>query len=304
MHKCELCGKNFDNINGLSKHIAFSHKELTKEEYYNHYIGISNKICICGSEKKFRNLSVGYLNFCSQRCASANREPLKYWEGKKQPQDMIDKRVKNTDQKSKQKKRENTLLKRYGDKHYNNPLAISEGNKGKTMPRRTNEHSKKIIESKRKNGTLNHSESTRSKIRQKVLKKYRSDDAPVTLSENNGGSSKTGYINDIFFRSSYEKIFIEFCIDKDILIESAENKKFRVRYYDKNNIPRFYYPDFYIPKYNSIIEVKPKSMLTMDINARKINAAQEIYPNFFIVTEDELVDLNTLFEKINQEFNK
>lgn len=153
MHKCMLCESEFKNINGLSKHIVFSHKETTKEEYYNRYIGISQKICVCGSEKKFRNLSDGYLNHCSQKCSSKNREPTKYWEGKKQPKEMVELRVKNTDQVSKQKARESTLVERYGDKNYNNPEAISKGNTGKTMPPRTKEHSRKIIESKRKNGT-------------------------------------------------------------------------------------------------------------------------------------------------------
>lgn len=86
----------------------------------------------------------------------------------------------------------------------------------------------------------------------------------------------------------------------EIEIKSAENKDFRVRYYDRKNIPRFYYPDFYIPQYDGIIEVKPKSMLNTDINVRKIEAAKNVYDKFFIVTEEDLVDLSIFFEKLNR----
>ena len=100
MIKCKICDSEFNNINGLGKHLTFTHK-IDKKFYYDKYIGNSNSICVCGKEKKFRTLGDGYRQFCSPKCRSNNLAPVKHWEGKKQPQSMID-------------KRRNTMIEKYG----------------------------------------------------------------------------------------------------------------------------------------------------------------------------------------------
>ncbi len=75
MFKCEICGKEFDSINGLSNHINKSHKnEMTTEEYYLKYIGEKGKCKECGKDMKFVGLRDGYLTFCSVKCRSMNLE--------------------------------------------------------------------------------------------------------------------------------------------------------------------------------------------------------------------------------------
>jgi hypothetical protein len=100
MIDCKICGTNLKNINGLAKHITNQH-DISKEDYYNKYIGAMSAICCCGNKKKFRNLGEGYRTYCSVRCRSDNVEPTAYWVGKKQPQEIID-------------KRRNTMLERHG----------------------------------------------------------------------------------------------------------------------------------------------------------------------------------------------
>ena len=98
---CHICKKEFDGYNGLAKHIFNSHKEINKEQYYVTYINEISSVCICGKKKKFRSLSEGYRRFCSCKCRIHNIETTAAWEGKKQPQSMID-------------KRRNTMIERYG----------------------------------------------------------------------------------------------------------------------------------------------------------------------------------------------
>ncbi len=97
---CALCETEFNNLNGLAKHLTATHK-TSKQEYYDTYIAKVSKICVCGKEKKFRSVGEGYRTYCSPQCRSNHTEATKYWEGKKQPQEMIN-------------KRRDTMVERYG----------------------------------------------------------------------------------------------------------------------------------------------------------------------------------------------
>lgn len=96
---CAICKKEFKNINGLAKHII--NHSISKQEYYDLYITSISSTCICGKNKKFRNLGEGYRTYCSPKCRSAHVKPTTYWQGKTQSQELID-------------KRRNTMLTRYG----------------------------------------------------------------------------------------------------------------------------------------------------------------------------------------------
>lgn len=93
MTSCQICHKMFGNINGLGKHIHANH-QIERKQYYDLYVGIVSSTCICGSEKKFRNIAQGYREFCSPKCRSKHIVHKTPWLGKKQPQEMIDKRRK------------------------------------------------------------------------------------------------------------------------------------------------------------------------------------------------------------------
>ena len=154
MLECKICGVEIKNFNSLGKHLFHSHKEITKEEYYNEYINEVSSICECGSSKKFRGLGEGYRTFCSVKCRSNNEEIKTQLSisrtGKKQSEKHIRKRVNNTDQNKKEQTRKNTMLKRYG---VDNPTKVEEfleksKIRNKPLPPRTEEHSRKIIEAK------------------------------------------------------------------------------------------------------------------------------------------------------------
>lgn len=65
--------------------------------------------------------------------------------------------------------------------------------------------------------------------------------------------SITGIHSNIFFHSSYECMFLEICRKVNIKVERAN--KFRTSYYHEGK-RKWYVPDFYLPKFNCIVEVK------------------------------------------------
>ena len=305
--KCKICGFKAKNTNSLGKHIHYSHKEYSKKRYYDEFIGLVSPICECGEEKKFRGLGEGYRKFCSTSCRSSNldvRSKLsKSQKGKKQSHKIIQKRIKNTNQSKKEQTRKQTVLRKYGVENISHleevKMILSKKSKGRKQPPRRKEHSKRIIESKQKNGTLKHSNSTRSKIIDGLNRYYQEgDDQSVTVTSlpSNGRGHVTGYHNGILYRSSYELFFILFCEKNNINIESCENKDRRVRY-EYQGKKRWYYPDFYLTDYDVCVEIKPKSMMN-DLFYVKKKSAEQVYKNFIVITENELIREENLLEHL------
>ena len=61
---------------------------------------------------------------------------------------------------------------------------------------------------------------------------------------------------------------------------------------------RMYYPDFYLPDYDIIIEIKPLSMLDFENNEIKIDTGMRRH-SLVLVTEEELEDLDAFFEYLS-----
>jgi hypothetical protein len=68
MIKCEICGREFKNLAGISCHIK-NHK-ITSEEYYLKYLGIKDKCKTCGGDTKFLSTVKGYQSYCSRKCSA------------------------------------------------------------------------------------------------------------------------------------------------------------------------------------------------------------------------------------------
>jgi endogenous inhibitor of DNA gyrase (YacG/DUF329 family) len=308
MYVCLCCNFSAKNNRSLAAHIKYLHL-LSNKEYYDTYIkSNTDGVCpICNKETSFRG-GKGYLKYCSIRCASLDPEKREKQSelmiGKRQSQETIKKRIDNTDQNKKEENRKNTMLSKYNSLSTDDALSdkeieekylkISQANKGKLHSK---EHHEKVINSKRLNGTLLHSEETKRKISEASRKYFSSDNPPITLSESKykGRGHKCGYISGLYFRSSYEETFIKYCIENSIKIESAETKEFRIQYeIDGKN--KMYYPDFYLPDYDVVVEIKPLSLL--DFNMEKIDAACFEY-SYVIITEEELADLDNFFNYLS-----
>jgi hypothetical protein len=109
MIKCKICEVEFNSIASLGKHITRTHK-LDKEQYYNTYLSENGAgVCYCGNKTKFRNLSVGYLQYCSSKCSYHSPEV--------------------------KEKRDNTNLRKYGTTNVNESDAVKDKRKATVRSR-------------------------------------------------------------------------------------------------------------------------------------------------------------------------
>jgi hypothetical protein len=302
MKKCKICNEEFKNLKALSTHFNLKHN-LTSKEYFDQYILIenNNKCVVCGKETNFRGIGVGYLKNCSIECRNKNKNiKHDHWEGKKQSKKTIDKRVKNTNQIEKQKKLEYTIFNRYGVRNISNldsvKNKISIGNTGKKSIRNV-EWQNKIINSKRKNDTLKHSNDTKIKISNSLNEYHKENlDREKYISKSNNVKSISGWYNGLHFRSSLELSFlVKF---NNITLISCEKKEYKILY-EKNNKIKVYYPDFTDGK--SIYEIKPTNLLNYKDNELKIKRGFEIYgTQFNVITEKEVpyIEKKIIFDLI------
>jgi len=136
----------------------------------------------------------------------------------------------------------------------------------------------------------------KQKISQSLKGKKFSEQRKNRLKENWSPNPKRNYgkggiYNGIPFDSSYELKFMQLLDEYKIPYERADNKNFRVKYIFENQ-EHYYYPDFYLPREGSVVEIKPFYKLTEIGTLTKLNAAKEVYGNnFIIITEKELPEL-------------
>jgi hypothetical protein len=95
------------------------------------------------------------------------------------------------------------------------------------------------------------------------------------------------------FRSTWENTFASHVKD---LNESYKYEPFTIDYVHDGKLKR-YTPDFFIPKYNLVIEVKPNKLIN-DLVLAKAQAVIDQGYQFFLFTETHLNDLNLFDEFI------
>lgn len=74
---CKICGKEYKNLQSLSKHLSDKHKEITKKDYYDKYMKKENegKCKYCNKNTRFINLSEGYSNTCEEHKFEFHNDP-------------------------------------------------------------------------------------------------------------------------------------------------------------------------------------------------------------------------------------
>lgn len=102
------------------------------------------------------------------------------------------------------------------------------------------------------------SESTRDKMRNRKATDATRKKLSQSLKGKTGGwrpysgAGKRGYVHGIHYQSSWEYAYIQFCVNNGILIENYKNY-FMYTYDGKQHK---YYPDFYLPETDEIVEIK------------------------------------------------
>jgi len=232
--ECKICHRKFKNINYLSSHIKKSH-ENTKH-YYDTYIKKENDgICkICGNTVEFISIGKGYKKICSRECNNKIRKKSHFEKyGVENPfqRENIKNQIKQThlanlgvenpfQSKKIIKQIKQTNLERYGVEIPARNVNVKIKTKQTNLERYGVEHplqNSKIFIKNQKSGFR--------------IKKFKG--------------------TNIYYRGTYELDFLEKYYSKYPDIVNAP--KIKYKYKNKNCI---YFPDFYIPSLNLIIEVK------------------------------------------------
>lgn len=131
---------------------------------------------------------------------------------------------------------------------------------------------KKIIETKIKNGTINHREETKKLLSEKARK---SNHRRLVKSAR---YYKTKEGVDILLDSSWEEILAR---KLDSMNIRWIRPKF-IEYIDKNGEKRKYFPDFYLPEYD--IYIDPKNRIAMEKQKDKIEILKNTIKNLLFLT--------------------
>ena len=66
MFNCKICTASYESIRQFSRHIG-THS-MSKQEYYDKYIGTKGKCKNCSKDTKFLGITKGYSPYCSRSC--------------------------------------------------------------------------------------------------------------------------------------------------------------------------------------------------------------------------------------------
>jgi hypothetical protein len=303
--ECKDCKNTFKTLNGLTVHISIYHN---KKEYYDKWIKTNQEgICvICNKNTDFISITKGYKNTCSRECTKTHMFA-------KQKETLLKNYgIINIFQKEeiKQKIKE-TKLKKYGNENFNNSIKNKQtklkkyGNENyvnSEKNKQTNIHkyginyaskridiSRKIRLQKYKNGWFND-----NKIKETNLKKYgvEYNHQNLNILEKSLKSSfklKQFRNTNIWYQGSYELNFLEKYYDKYPDIQRGH----RIKYEFEGKI-KYYFPDFYIPSLNLIIECKNSYLLKKDKPIIKIKEEATINNgfNYKIIVDKNYKNLN------------
>lgn len=294
---CEYCNKQFS---GQAK--RFCSAECFYDSKRKAAGKLGKRFCtVCGKLLKYHQ-----EKYCSKICAYACEEKAykisQAKVGKAQTAETIEKRIASTNQIEKEAKRKATCLAKFG---VDNVFKLDDYHDiFPSDPRPiTPEQRVKLVEGRKAKGTYKVTEETKIKISAGLKKKFSDPDfdKSVFLNRNNFSYVK-GETNGLFYRSSYEKKFIELCAEQDITLESAENTKHSIDYLAVDGAWRKYYPDFYLADYDLIVEIKPTSMLDYGNNPAKIEAAKSYFANYLVISENELFSVNVDIKEVINEY--
>jgi hypothetical protein len=231
--ECPICKKVINKSRGLSQHLKNQHGNNVKEVYDTYIKQESEGKCkTCNNQTSFRGITVGYLEFCSPKCRSSNPEyrgqMSESASGKKQSQETINKRIANTNQKTKEENRIKSLQERYGQ--------------NVTNPSQTPTYRKNYQKTSLKNWGVSHPSSAPECFKTKRLYKKR------TINVN-------GYeFSDI---QGYEDVFLNQLNDlfPNVSYENLLEERSKTLFMTNNKV---HYPDFYSKKDNHMFEIKSK----------------------------------------------
>jgi len=338
MNICKICNQQLDTPKKLGCHKKIYHK-ISKKEYYLKYIKQpGDEICsTCGQIKILNRWTGEYNEFCSKKCAGNSpiwqerreQNNLKKYGVKHSGQ------IPGSREKSKQtclkkygvefshqnpkirEKFKQTMLKQYGVENATNNLLINNKRKQTLLDRYGVDNSAKLPNStekmlvtyKQRHGTVGF--QNQEKFNKTCLEKYGVENPiqnPNIKNKMMESNKKSMFTHKSYTLPSgktihiqgYEPQFLNHIFTNNLLSENEiDYNPDSIKYVDENNKEHQYYPDFYIPKLNLIVEIKSSYTVITDKNVelkkqaclnKNLNYLRIINNNF-----DEFIKLNTKF---------
>jgi hypothetical protein len=274
---CQICQKEYPTLSHLSRHIN-NHK-ITKKEYYDKYLKKNHEgICpICHSLTSYTNKwQNAYKIYCSEKCKkcgvpkSVEKTSLKIY-GVSNVNKLEG--VRNKIKKTNEKIYGNSCPMQNDDIQKN----IRENNfkkMGVELPFQSKKIQKKGAKTRKEKYGAEYTYQSPflyDKCKNTMIQKY---EFPFTLQSPDlfEKSFKARILlrkfnnSELFYQGSYELDFLE-KYSKSISIQRAPFIKYRFKRKE-----RIYYPDFYLPEKNIIVEIKNKYLAKRDkklIQAKK-----------------------------------
>lgn len=228
MITCQICNKIVKSIKGLEYHVRIMHN-IQLKVYYDQYIKRLNEgICLyCGKETSFNSKNfdghkyyTGYCKYCSKKCANDSGNLLVSYK--------------------------QNCLKKYGVENVSQLEFVKEKRKQTCLRMFGQTTNLKCKE-------------TKDKIKQTNLKKY----GVECSTQNKGVQDRKRFkmkpyllpSGKIIYKQGYEPQFLDYIFKNNLFKEDEID-------YSPNGIKyvsdkqHYYFPDFYIPKLNLIIEIK------------------------------------------------
>lgn len=278
-----------------------------KQIGYKHYIYQTEKLNIfaCSHKCKVHKIKItknerygspGYSNQEKAKSTKLERYGDEGYNNKEKRRSTNQERygVDNTYQSEIHKeKRRSTMNEKYGDENYNN----IEKTKSTKLKRYGDENYNNTVKSKstrlEKYGDENYNNREKSKIT--WIDKYGVDN-PMKCDEIHQKSISSSFLNkthkktNITYQGTYELDFLEKYNEK------LEIKKHKGIEYEFEGSTKKYFPDFYIPSYNLIIEIKSKYWFEKrkDLNLAKMESCKNKGFNFIFIIDQNYEELNNL----------
>lgn len=251
--QCALCDREFIRGAALATHLRFSHKNWTKKDYYDVHIGTMSNVCRCGAQKKFRNIQEGYRLYCSHKCKGVYVDYGRCNLGRKQSESHILKRLANTNQINKEAKRKKTMMALYG---VSSPSELP---------------------------------THKEKVKATSLERYGTEHPHQNRNVKSGVTWKKIVVEGREFHvQGYEDLFLKSLSSFDLRVDDVVHGKAncpQFKWVDESGKTHIYFPDFFIPTRNLIIEVKSAWTLKQSqvANDKKFSAVKDSGYNFMCV---------------------
>jgi len=201
------------------------------------------------------------------------------------------------------KKSKDTCLKKYGKEHYSQTdesIKRSENTclekYGKEYYSQTDECKEKVKKTSLKKYGHNYYSSSvecRNRVKNTCVEKYGVEypiQNPDVFQKQRISLLKFKKYKNILYQGTYELDFLVNFYDK------LEIKKPKTIKYKYENVIKIYHPDFYLPKYNLIVEIKSDYTYNKEIekNEQKKLAVLENGFNFIFIIDKNYTDFNKL----------